>query len=286
MDKIRLKPIEIEHEISKEYFKKNYLKANKPVILKDFSRNWDALDKWDYEYLKKGCGQVEVPLYDEAFANSDNDYLQESKKMKFGEYLNLIENKPTKLRMFLFNVIKYMPYLKNDFSFPDLGVKYIKSHPFLFVGGRDAYVDIHYDLDHSHVFLTQIKGKKKVILYSNEDSKNLYQHPFTVSCNIDFRDPDLNRYPKLKNLQGFTHTLEPGETIFIPSCWWHYIEYSTDGISLTLRAMPGGIMAKAKGLISIFKLKIIDHYVGKLLGSKKWYDIKEKWAHNRAQQGS
>lgn len=82
--------------------------------------------------------------------------------MKFGEYLNLIENKPTKLRMFLFNVIKYMPCLKNDFSFPDLGVKYIKSHPFLFVGGRDAYVDIHYRPGSQPCISDSNKGKEEI----------------------------------------------------------------------------------------------------------------------------
>ena len=174
--------------LNREDFIQNYLKPRRPVM-RSFAQNWPALEKWTYEYLKQGCGQVEVPLYSEAFANSDNDYLDSTQSMPFGEYLDLIQAGPTPLRMFLFNVFKYMPQLRDDFSYPDLGVPFLKNHPFLFVGGQDAYVDIHYDLDHSHVFLTQMTGTKRVILYGSEDSKKLYRHPLTVSCNVDFRDP-------------------------------------------------------------------------------------------------
>lgn len=276
--------VERHTDISREDFRNDYLKPGRPVVMRSFAKDWPALKKWDYDYLKKGCGHVEVPLYAEAFAGSDQDYLSSSQRMPFGDYLDLIAKGPTPLRMFLFNIFKEMPELRDDFSYPDLGVQFLQKHPFLFVGGQDAHVDIHYDLDHSHVFLTQMTGTKRVILYPREDSRKLYRHPLTVSCNIDFRNPDLQRYPKLKELQGFEAILEPGDTIFIPSCWWHFIEYSTAGISLTLRALPETWSQRAAGLNSIFKLKVIDQSLSKLIGGAKWYDIKEKWAHARAEK--
>ncbi|ONH87824.1 cupin [Thalassospira sp. MCCC 1A02803] len=276
--------IDRRDDLSREEFIDQYLKPKRPVIMRSFAANWPALEKWSYDYLKQGCGDVEVPLYSEAFANSDNDYLDSTQSMPFGEYLDLIQAGPTPLRMFLFNVFKHMPQLREDFSYPDLGVTFLKNHPFLFVGGQDAYVDIHYDLDHSHVFLTQMTGTKRVILYGSENGRHLYQHPLTVSCNIDFRNPDLERYPKLKDIHGYECILEPGDTIFIPSRWWHFIEYSTAGISLTLRALPETWPARAAGLASIFKLKVIDQYLGKMIGEKKWYQMKEDWAHARARK--
>lgn len=85
-------------------------------------------------------------------------------------------------------------------------------------------------------------------------------------------------------IQGYECILEPGDTIFIPSRWWHFIEYSTAGISLTLRAMPETWPARLAGLASIIKLKVIDQYLGKMIGEKKWYQIKENWAHARARK--
>lgn len=276
--------IERQEDLGREDFINHYLGPKRPVIMRSFARDWPATQKWHYDYLKAGCGQVEVPLYREAFANSDQDYLESSQSMAFGDYLDLIQSGPTPLRMFLFNIFKHMPQLRADFSFPDLGVTFLKNHPFLFVGGQDAHVDIHYDLDHSHVFLTQMTGTKRVILYDSADRRKLYQHPFTVSCNIDFRNPDLARYPRLRDLQGYEGILTPGDTLFIPSRWWHFIEYSTAGISLTLRALPDSWAERAAGLTSIIKLKIIDQYLGKMIGQQKWYAIKENWAHARARK--
>lgn len=274
-------PIPRHDTLSRQAFIRDFLQPGKPVIFRSFAQDWPATQKWHYDYLKQGCGEVEVPLYSEAFATSDNDYMEAAETMKFGDYLDLIAKGPTPLRMFLFDVFKHMPQLCKDFAYPDLGVRFLKRFPFLFVGGQNAYVDIHYDLDHGHVFLTQLQGKKRVILYDRKDARALCRHPFTVSCNIDFRDPDLKTYPQLKDLTGFECHLQHGDTLFIPSRWWHYVEYTTDGLSLSLRAMPNSWWARLTGLVSIFKLKVIDARMGKWLGAQKWYDIKEKWAQAR-----
>lgn len=267
--------------LDRETFIEHYLKPGKPVIMRSFAAHWPAMQKWTYEYLKTGCGAVEVPLYEEAFAGSGNDYMAAAKKMKFADYLDLIQAEPTHLRMFLFDVFKHMPNLLADFDYPDLGITFLKRFPFFFFGGEGSYVDIHYDLDHSHVFLTQFAGTKQVILYGPHNSKHLYQHLFTVSCNIDFRNPDLERYPKLLDAIGYEGTLEHGDTLFIPSKWWHYVYYTTGGFSLSLRALPNGLHKRAAGLISIGKLKLLDANLSKILGAKRWYDMKEKIAQRR-----
>ena len=85
--------------------------------------------------------------------------------MLFSDYLNLIAQKPTKLRMFLFNIFKHAPELCHDFSYPDIVDHYLTRHPFMFFGGATSWVDIHMDLDFSHVFITQFHGEKKVVLF-------------------------------------------------------------------------------------------------------------------------
>lgn len=282
MDTLNLAKIDYHENLNKHDFIRDYLNNNKPVVVRSFAQNWPAMQKWDYAYLKKGCGNVVVPLYAEAFANTGSDYLSSSNEMSFGEYLDIIKSGPTPWRMFLFNILKHMPELCNDFDYPDLGVQWLKKFPFVFFGGQAAYVDIHYDLDHSHVFLTQFAGEKRIILYPPDDSTRLYRHPFTVSCNIDFRKPDFSRYPKIKGLKGYECHVKHGDTLFIPSKWWHFVDYTTGGFSLALRALPKGISKKAAGVWSVAKLKLLDHNIGKILGHQKWYQIKETWAQSRA----
>ena len=282
MKQLNLISVDQYDSLSKQDFVEDYLKVGKPVVMRNFAKNWPALQKWDYNYLKQGCGQVEVPLYAEAFANSGNDYLASDNKMRFADFLDLIAQGPTQWRMFLFNILQEMPELCHDFDYPDLGVLWLKKFPFVFFGGQDSYVDIHYDLDHSHVFLTQFYGEKKCILFGPECSTKLYRHPFTVSCNIDFRQPDFKKYPQIQNIQGYECTLKHGDTLFMPSKWWHFIDYQTDGFSLALRAMPKGVFRKAAGVWSVAKLKLLDNNIAKMIGHEKWYKIKESWAQRKA----
>ena len=284
MDELDLQPVAYVDCLDKVTFARDFLTPCQPVVMRNFAAQWPAIAKWDYRFLKQGCGEVEVPLYSGAFAGSGNDYMATDNTMRFADYLDLIECEPTQLRMFLFNIFKHMPQLCEDFDFPDLGVSWLKKFPFVFFGGQGSYVDIHYDLDHSHVFLTQFSGEKKVVLYGPQWSKHLYRHPFTVSTNVNLHQPDWHTYPRVQEAQGFVAELQRGDTLFIPSKWWHYIEYTTGGFSLSLRAMPTGLLPKASGLMSIGRLKLLDYNIGRVVGHQRWYQIKERMAQRAAQQ--
>lgn len=41
---------------------------------------------------------------------------------------------------------------------------------------------------------------------------------------VDFDNPDLNSFPRFNEIRGMEVALEPGEVLYIPSFWWHYIE--------------------------------------------------------------
>jgi len=52
--------------------------------------------------------------------------------MKMSEYVDLLKSKPTKYRIFLWNVLKEIPVLQKDFTFPDFGLRLMKGLPMLF----------------------------------------------------------------------------------------------------------------------------------------------------------
>src|SRR5687767_6772733 len=104
-----LTPVETKDEISKEDFERDYVRASKPVILRNYSADWPAREKWTFDYFKKNYGHIDVPVMKEAFATSGNSYIGGSNTMKFGDYLDLIEREPTQLRIFLFNLFKVAP---------------------------------------------------------------------------------------------------------------------------------------------------------------------------------
>ena len=277
-----LSPVDVRSGLTANEFQKSYVDKNLPVVLKDFSAHWPAINKWTFAYFKKYYGDLEVPVMREAFATSGNSYTSASQTMKLRDYLAEVEAGPTNLRIFLFNMFKAAPELKEDFDFPPIIDNYLKSQPFIFFGGEGSAVDAHMDLDLSHVLMTQFAGTKKVILFHPKYSTRLYRHPLTVSTNVDVGHPDFEKYPLLKNLPGLECTLEHGDTLFMPSAWWHYIYYNQGGFALSLRALADSYLRRAQGAYRIAMLLGVDRGVTKMLGPKKWYAIKEAWANLRA----
>lgn len=193
MTDLNLSPIEVRDQITRTNFQEEFVKPNKPVIMKDYSASWPAREKWTFDYFKARHPNVMVPVYKEAFANTGTSYTSTDNKMPFGEYLDLIASEPTQYRMFLYNIFKHIPDLCKDFNYPNIVDRYLTKYPFMFFGGATSWVDVHYDLDLSHVLLTQFAGRKRIVLFAPEYSDYLYRHPLTVSCNIDIGNPDFEQ---------------------------------------------------------------------------------------------
>lgn len=278
---MQLQDIEKRANLSPEEFQENYLKPRKPLVFKDLVKDWPATKKWTFDWFRENYGHLEVPLYGNDFHEAGKYYMTPKRKMKFGDYLTLIQQGPTELRMFLYNIFEHAPELANDFFMPNIMDGWNKRYYFMFFGGEGSSVNLHYDIDCSHVFLTQFQTRKRVYLFPRNQGKYLYREPFTVKSQMDVNDPDYNKYPAFEKAQGYVTTIEHGETIFIPSQFWHHIDYLEGGYSLALRAYDSP-MLKFKALNNLTTHFIVDKGMNKLWG-QGWSDWKKKKAREKAQ---
>lgn len=277
-----LKPVDRVDSISAEDFQEKYLKTLTPLVIRNLTQEWPAKTKWDYNYFKKMAGDKIVPVYDNSIPTPDTAVNKPDGMMKFGDYLDTIATKPTELRIFLFNIFDHIPGLLNDFSyFDNLSGGFLKKYPMMFFGGAGSKVFLHFDMDLSHVFITQFKGKKRVILFDNKFSTELYKLPFMVQSYIDPENPDYKKHPALKNVQGYETVLEDGETLFMPSGIWHYMNYLEGGFALSLRSMNTPITTKLRGLYYLFVMRKIDDFMKRNF-TRKWYEYKHEQAAKRA----
>jgi hypothetical protein len=51
---------------------------------------------------------------------------------------------------------------------------------------------------------------------------------------VDFDNPDLERFPLYRQVQFQEAILEPGDLLFIPQSWWHYLRALEPSISLSI----------------------------------------------------
>ena len=269
-----LQTIEKKSGITPEVFNADYLSSHTPVVFKDLATKWPATQKWTFDYLKSNYGHLVVPLYGNDFHKPGKNYMVPKIKMPFGDYLDLIQAGPCELRMFLYNIMQHAPEMANDVNIPTIMRGFVKEYPFMFFGGQDAVVNLHYDIDCASVFLTQFLTRKRVILFSPEQSKLLYQHPFTVQSHVNALKPDYDKFPAFRYAEGFETTLEHGETLYIPSNYWHFIHYVDGGFGISLRAHES-LATQSQGIMNIMRHLVVDKGLNTLAGAR-WKNWKEK----------
>ncbi|QLC66398.1 cupin-like domain-containing protein [Flavobacterium sp. LPB0248] len=281
-----LKSVDTVESISKEDFKKNYLDKRKPLIIKGLTKDWPAREKWSTEYFKQIAGDIEVKLVDNSKADPKKVINASIASMKFGEYLDLIKREPTQLRIFFFNLFKHRPELIDDVKVPkELMGGFIESMPAMFFGGSKAITFLHYDIDLPHLFHTHFGGRKHIILFDNKWKKRLYCLPNTTYAleDYDVANPDFEKFPALKGVEGYEVFLEHGDTLFMPTGMWHWMRYIDGSFSLTLRAWDSSISRKVASVWSLFMHGAVDSGI-KVIFRERYAVWREKLAYKIAEK--
>ncbi len=268
--------------ITKDNFINDYFKPQKPVVLEQVIEDWPAYNKWSLDYIKEVAGDITVPLYDDRPVQHKDGFNEPHAKMKMAAYVDLLKKEPTKYRIFLWNILKEVPILQKDYRFPDFGLKLLKGVPMMFFGGRDSYTFMHYDIDLANIFHFHFNGEKEVILFPQSETEKLYKVPHSLITHesIDFSNPDYNKWPALKNANGFKTTLSHGEVLYMPEGYWHYMKYNTPGFSMSLRGLARNPKNLAKASYNILIMRYYDVLMRKLKG-QDWIDWKNKEAISR-----
>lgn len=269
--------------ITKEDFLKNYFKPQKPVVIERFIDHWPAYTKWNLEYMKAVGGNITIPLYDDRPVDYKDGFNEPHAKMKLGDYIDLLKKEPTKYRIFLWNAIKELPQLQHDFTFPDFGLKLMKGIPMLFFGGRNSYTFMHYDIDLANIFHFHFEGEKQIILFDQKQNDFLYKVPHSLITreDIDFSNPDFEKWPMLKKAKGYKTELNHGEVLYIPEGYWHYMRYITPGFSMSLRAIARNPLNFSKAVYNLVIMRNFDNAMRRLKG-QKWIDWKNQQAIAKA----
>lgn len=101
----------------------------------------------------------------------------------------------------------------------------------LWAGYGGGSTPMHYDAVSN--FFTQLVGRKRILVFEPGEWVNLYpfpsSHPMDSYVMADVEAPDLQKYPALARARGLECTLEPGDVLWLPSYYWHYVRQLDEG---------------------------------------------------------
>jgi len=228
------------------------------------------------------AGDKMVPLYD-CIPSKDHKHQHASAvTMPLRDYLERLEQGKKDLRLFFYNILSGAPVLTKDFSYPQIGLRFFKKLPVLFIAAKGTKVQMHFDIDYADIFLCHFGGKKRVVLFPPEQTKYMYHVPFSFSSlfAVDFDTPDYEKYPALQYLQGEVVELNHGDVLYIPPGYWHYIVYEEFGMSMALRAFPGTPLNFFKMMKNLIVIRTIEQLMRKIIG-QSWNERNERLAVSR-----
>ena len=134
-----------------------------------------------------------------------------------------------------------------------------------------------------HIFHTHFGGRKHVILFENKWKRRLYCIPNATYAleDYDVLNPDVEKFPALEGVEGQEVFLEHGDTLFMPTGYWHWMKYIDGSFSLSLRAWDASWTRKLHSIYNIAVKGGVDSLI-KLLFKEKYANYREKLAIKRA----
>lgn len=276
---INRSPIPRLDTVTKAEFLRDYKKPARPVVIESLTEDWPARQKWTLEYIQAVAGETLVPVYDSQRAKDNKHQHAPAAKMRLRDYFDRLRAGENDLRLFFFNLVAEVPALRNDFSFPDVGLKLFEKLPVLFMGGKGAKVQMHFDIDLADILLCHFGAKKRVLLIPPEQTRFMYHVPFSFSAlfDVDFGNPDFAKYPALKHIRADYAELNHGDVLYIPPGYWHYITYDDISFSMSLRAFPRTPKNFAKMLNNLLVVRTVEGLMRKFIG-QAWNDRNERRA--------
>lgn len=265
--------------ISPDDFYNNYVKPQKPLVIEQLTTDWPAYQKWHFDYIRKVAGDTMVPLYNNDPVDATKKVNEPDATMTMREYIDLLISGKTTLRIFLYSLLKNAPILQNDFKFPNLKLKLLKGLPFLFFGGKNVNVFMHYDIDFPNILHFHFAGEKRCVIVSPEQTPMMYKIPYANICHedIDMDNPDFDKWPALRHVTPYVADLKHGEMLYMPEGYWHYMKYITPGFSMSLRSLPTKKANLVRSFLNLFIIRNYDNWMRKRKGAA-WLDHKNQLA--------
>uniref|UniRef100_A0A8C9KK97 Lysine demethylase 8 n=1 Tax=Panthera tigris altaica TaxID=74533 RepID=A0A8C9KK97_PANTA len=211
-DHVRIPDVRSERTVprlrcpSLQHFRKHFLVPGRPVILEGVADQWPCMKKWSLEYIQDVAGCRTVPV-EVGSRYTDEEWSQTL--MTVNEFISkYIRDEPRDVGYLAqHQLFDQIPELKRDISIPD----------YCCLG----------DGDEEEITINAWFGPQGTVSPLHQDPQQNFLVQVRVApehwLSVDVENPDLEKFPKFAEAPFLSCILSPGEILFIPVKYWHYV---------------------------------------------------------------
>ena len=221
-----------------EFFERYYY-SNRPVILQGLMKGWTALRRWTPEFFARKFrnSTVEIVAGRDADPYYESNFLSHRTTLRMKDYVSMVNRAGETNDFYLSarNLLLQRPSFRsllNDLRCPAgfLDPSSFRKAPNFFFGPKGTVTPLHHDAQ--NILFGQIRGRKLFKLIPPFDLDKVYVERACFSS-ADFGKLDHARFPLARQASLLECILDPGEFLFLPVGWWHWVRALDISISVS-----------------------------------------------------
>eukprot|EP00118_Oscarella_pearsei_P012927 m.98758 g.98758 ORF g.98758 m.98758 type:complete len:461 (+) comp37011_c0_seq5:43-1425(+) len=254
------KPVE-KYDASDPQALKN-IQNGMPVVITGSNSTQNLERKWNLDYLSKQLGNERVrmsvsPDHKFMYYSQENEgnykwrqtyHVQQGTFQSFVELMDVLDEADNGSRTYFQHLLRELRSSEEmDDDRADINWDFIDNvrvssgwgplrDNLLLVGMRDVTTPAHYNSMEN--LFTMVSGYKRCFLFDPNQFAGLYpypvHHPHDRQSQVDFDNPNFDQFPKFREVEGLEAVLGPGDLLYIPAYWWHYVEAARKGTTISL----------------------------------------------------
>lgn len=240
------------HNPSKNILEDN-LRKKSPLIITGIVDKWNFIKKLYPDNL--GNKKIRIKLNNSVIEQNKTKIIYKNLEEYFNWIKELEKTNEQKIEKVVKERSLNVYYAENEQLLNDLNIlnevkeetsillpplSLVNTYP-LWIGHSHSRTGLHYDTDYRNL-LCQIYGKKRIFLFSPNQSKYMYPSDKfdngAVCSQVDFWNIDDKKFPNFNKSSYIEIILYPGQIISIPPYWWHAVENIGTNVAISVRSEP------------------------------------------------
>jgi hypothetical protein len=218
---------------SPQSFFRDYYCQSQPVLL-NYALGWESEGvKWSFASIRERFGDIVVNIHSGRAKNGKKptvqpvrlrDFIEELQICgPFGPYLTPAGGATDGPLLSILNGFEPLPGI--------LASRWTSTNAVFWMAPRGASTRLH--ADWTNVMVIPLIGARRIILIPPKEGALVCHGEGSARTVVDPIRPDPERFPLFREATPREAIVAPGQALFIPVSWWHYLESIEPTLSLT-----------------------------------------------------